>query len=484
MSSSVDQLQDSAPPPVSSVSPRSKTPTHSFRRLYSSVSTGSEHEELDYSTANDVFPMRVSLETLEVGSWTYAYTDMEDIELLYELESSDLVISTSVRGTNNAVPATFRIKDITAADVSLISIVPGSLESMVVRVVLETDEKISYLPHMPKGENDSITNADENDNASRDLDVCIVRMTASVHETGHLRDILFFLKRDDQGGVSQDSLFVRDKRPPQEEENPSTPKLTLVEGLPPWVLYIPWMVYSKRTRHILQRIIFIYTIISVLWAMWQLYRHVNVIRVVIQPIVAALKYYLLPLFDLLDWMFAVFTLWWHTFLSPLNVLRGLLLAPMLQFFTHFKYLFYPIYLSISQLFQNTGLITALATFFSVLYSVICLAGSTLWMFIRVILKPLIFVWQGILNSRIAVASMDFQRLRISWVFGLMLNSIRSIFKGLAAFVGYTRKETKIKKAIKSSSTPLVTPVSTPASGKRRRKGAMPILYNSPLSKQQ
>ena len=459
-------------------------------------STNSEYEESDFHTANEVFPMRISLETVQIGAWKYTSKELDDIELLYELESSDLLVKTNIGGTQDALPGMFRIKNVTASDLSLLSVVPGSLESMVSRLVIETDQKIAYSPCVPPNgvEGDGKGSADDRNEQledSSDLDVYMVRMTASVHETGHLRDILlFWLKRDCQVELFPASPFLRERSPAadsdsaQEEEKPSsTPsQLTLVEGLPYWVLYIPWMLYSKKVRVFLQRLLVLYTVLSVLWAMWQLYRHVHIIRVIIQPVIATLKYYLSSVFDIMDWLFAVFTLWWNTFLSPLNVLRGLLLAPMIQVLVQLKGAFAPLY----QVFLSSGLISALVSIFSLLYRTFYFAGSSLWMVLRTILMPVKYVVQSFLNSRFMVATVDIQRLRLSWVFNLLLSSLRSILRGLMALVGYQRQEKKIKKARENNaSSPIVSPVSTPSSAARQRhKGKMPMLYSSPLSKQQ
>lgn len=450
-----------------------------FLRYNSTAS--SECEDTDFTTASEVFPMRISLETVQIGSWKYTSAELDDIELLYELETSDLLIKTSVRGTNDGVPAMYRIKSVSAADLSLFSVVPGSLESMVSRLVLETSEKISCSPFDPS--------VKESNMESHDLDVFIIRMTASVHETGHLRDILvFLLKKDIHGEMIPNSPFIRDKSSTQKvdetqegDTQASTSQLTLLEGLPWWATYIPWMFYSKNTRIILQRLLVLYTLISVLWAFWQLYRHVDIIRFVIQPIILTLKYYLSSVFEVLDWCFAVFTLWWNTFLSPLNVLRGLLLAPMLQVLVQLRQVFAPIY----QVLVSSGLVSTFSTIFSALYRVVFYAGSSLWTLVRMILTPLIYLWQALLNARLKVAAMDFQRLRISWVFNLIVSSVRSISRGLMAVVGYQRQEKKIKRAMaNNASSPMVSPVSTPSSAVRRRHNEkMPILYSSPLSKQ-
>ena len=185
---------------------------------YNSSSSG-YNEDTDFTTASEVFPMRVSLETVQIGSWKYTSKELEDIELLYELETSDLLIKTNIRGTQDGVPATYRIKSISAADLSLVSVVPGSLESMVSRLIVETDEKISFSPYVPPDNMKEKNLNSESEQESRDLDVYIVRMTASVHETGHLRDILvFLLKQDFQGEVIPNSPFMREKSPPSSEQ--------------------------------------------------------------------------------------------------------------------------------------------------------------------------------------------------------------------------------------------------------------------------
>ena len=425
--------------------------------------------------------MRVPLETLQIGPWKYISEQYEDLELLYQLDSPDLFIRSDVSGSNGGLPATYRIRSISAANLSLLSVIPGSLETMVTKMVLETDNKITYQPIKNRpGENNP------EDNAS--LQVKVVSMTASVHETGYLRDTLLHLNRDFQADININSPFL----PPQsisnkQEENAevSKPHLTFMEDLPFWVLYIPWMFYSKRTRYFIQYIIFLYSVISVLWAMWQLYRHVNLIQIVIQPIIVTLKTYFFPVFDFLDWSFSFFTLWWHTFLSPLNILRGLMLTPLLQILSYLKHLVYILYLPISHLVNNTGLITALKSVTSLLYTLWNSVGNIAFSLFRTIASPVKSIWQSILNSQIAVASMDFQRLRLSWVFNLIINSFKSIINGFAKFVGYKRKEQKIKKAMESSSTPMVSPVSSPShpSSAARRRNDMPILYSSsPLTK--
>lgn len=471
-----------------------------MRRLASYHSAQSMDSSADFTTANDVFPMRVPLETVQIGPWKYVSSEFEDIELIYELESSNLLIITNVRGSGDGVPALFRMKSISAADLSLVSVIPGSLESMVARLILETDQKMSYTTKttaMSRNENEEEILATSD---PQDLGVGIIKMTASVHESGHLRDVLLFLKCNYQTDVNPNFAYMH---PPSSEETTSTqsniinterekedcekPHLTFVERLPYWVMYIPWMMYSKKTRQVLQLVILMYSIFTVFWALWQLYRHVNFIRAVMQPIIDTLKLYLSSIIEIFDSMFALFTLWWHTYLSPLNVLFTLLFAPVFNLAIQFKTIVSPfqIYLAVSQLLQRSGLVLVIKSSFYLISTLFYTTSNIILSLVHVIGKPISFLWQSILNSRIAVASLDFQNMQIKWILNMIVGSISSIVRGLAKVVGYRMRVQKKKKAMLSSSATVVSPANSPicTPSVRRRRSNMPLLYSSPVTKQ-
>ena len=451
---------------------------------------------VDYVTANEVFPVKVPLERVEVGSWRYTATEVDDIELLYELESSDLLIKTNIRGTNGAVPATFRVRDVSAADLSLVKVVPGSLESMVARLVLETDSKVSYnvdaLLH--SREETAAAESETSGDQQNTFNCYVVTMSASVHESGHLRDILLFLKCGYSEECSPGSLFLRPRK--QKSQMPSENvadvttrsknRVTFLESLPFWALYIPWWLYSRRVRTMIQAAIFIYSIFSVIWASWQLYRHVNVIHDTLEPMIKALRFYLSSVMETFDTALALFTVWWTTFLSPLNIFRGMLLAPLFQVAVQLKTALVPISNVLSTIFvpiwrfvTNSSLLGSLKASFLALYQLVLMAGLFLWTVLRILAKPLQAIWQNIVNSQIAVASLDLKRVRLSWVFSLVTNSLRAIGHGLAKLVGYTRMKQKQHKALKNPST--VTPIKSPRQNYRAQRP--PVLYTSPLTKQ-
>jgi hypothetical protein len=436
-------------------------------------------------TANDVVPLCVPLEKVCVGSWKYTAKEIGDIEFLYELESSALLIKADVSGTNGGEPGVFRVTQVSAADLALVSVVPGSLESMVARLILETEEDIIFKPAVPR---EISSNSDETDRMKSVNDCRIVTITASVHESGHLRDVLLFLKSNYAAkAVGPDSIFLSPQRADAaksgekllsrdsstEEETVPKPQVTFLEGLPFWVLYVPWQVYTKRARIIIQWLILFYSIFSVLWACWQLYRHVNVIRYVIQPLILLIKPYLSFLFDWFDYFFAIFTEAWQKFLSPLNILRGILVTPLLGTLLQLKGVIAPLAIAVTQCLNSSGLMSALKAL-----------SLLVWYLLSVLRRPFSIVWNVILNSRITVGSLDLSRLQLQWVCTVIMNSFKAIGYGIARLLGYARRERKKHRAIKDlSNTPekvAQNPTLTPTGQQFRQR--MPVYYSSSLTR--
>ncbi len=476
--------------------------------LSRAISVGNT-SEMEYTTAYDVFPMRVPLETVQIGNWKYVSSELDDIELLFELESSNLIVSTNVRGTGDGVPASFTIHSVSAVDLSLVNVVPGSLESMVARLIVETDSKIGYRVKQSStllSDGTPPSNVEE-----QKLDIELVKMTASVHESGPLRDILLFLKCNYSADSSIDPSYVRPKsannsmepelsEQRKEQQDTGTPNLTFVEWLPYWVSYIPVMMYSKRVRRWLQFFIFIYSVFTVIWAMWQLYRHVNVFRYLVGPFIDMLRFYLSFLVELFDWAFKVFTDLWHTYLSPLNVLRTILFTPVLNLLLRLRSVFGPLKAAlgalkaalgplvrvINNLLHNSGLWNMIGACYNLGATLFRTVGWTIFSISNVLFKPFYILWRYLVTSRYVLVSLDFQRVQISWAFNLTLNSIKSILRGLLHLVGYQLREQKIKKAMKTGSALVSggTPVSSPTHKGivRRNTGTMPKLYSSPVTK--
>ena len=454
--------------------------TQKLRRFYSfpahkrrSSSTDTELDEADFFTANQVFPVSVPLNKVQIGSITYSPSGWNDVEVLYELESSDILIRSNIEGDNGEPPGVYRISGVSAADLSLYYIVPGSLESMVSRLVLELENDIVFEPTFQASSSEGEPYEDEN----HSLKSRVLKLFASAHEAGHFRDILLFLKCENIADLNPE--LASQAKNKKNEENVKSPKLTFVDFLPIWVLYIPWWVYSKNARTVLQRLILLYYIFSVIWACWQLYRHVHVIHVVLEPVIEALRVHLAFVLEYFDWFLVFFTRLWHKYLSPLNVLTGLLLAPIVQAILQLKTIAAPAITVLSQCLTNSSTVASLKALFSLFYQLGVAGGSSVWTAITFLVRPFEGVWKAILNARIAVGTLDFQRLQLNWVFGIVAGSLKSIGNGLAKLVGYTHKTKKRRQAISKHSHE-TSLSSTPDPKLRQRR--MPMYYNSPLSK--
>ena len=473
-------------------------------------------DEPDFTTATDVLPVRVPLERVEIGRHKYVAAELGDLELLYELDSSRLHLNCGVCGLDGASPpAAFCITDISAADLSLATVVPGSLESMVARLMLETEDPIQCSVRLQQATSQSrdaphtssmgadCGDSETEEGESKVVHSRIVIMTASVHEAGHLRDILLFLKGGYTGKVAPDTMFVNPRPPAMKGSNDETDtavtegtsdpavipeattgSITFLESLPIWARYVPWWVYSRNVRISIQNILFLYSLFSVVWAFWQLYRNVHVIQHVLQPIIAVLKeVYLASVIDVFDWLFALFTEFWMRFLSPLNVLQALLLTPVLHTLVQLKSIFLPLgrllyYLLIGlwHCLPNTHILTSLKTLFLAVYSVAEVLGHVLWDVVRHLMRPVHLIWQGFLNSRVAVGSLDFNRLKLSWVVNLVVGSIKAIGNGVAKLCGYTSRRRKLRMA---KSHQYTSPVRQARSSVHPRT---PVYYSSPLAK--
>ena len=211
-----------------------------------------------------------------------------------------------------------------------------------------------------------------------------------------------------------------------------------------------------------------------MWACWQLYRHVNVIRYVIQPIILIIKPYLSFLIDWFDYTFAIFTEAWQKFLSPLNILRGILVTPLFGTLLQLKGVFAPLATALVQCLNSSGLVSALKAL-----------SLLLWYILGTLRKPFSIIWSAILNSRIAVGSLDLPKLQFRWVFTVLVNSLRAIGLGFARLLGYARREHKKHKALKDLSNThekvAISPSLTPGTGQQFRQ-RMPVYYSSSLSK--
>lgn len=160
----------------------------------------------------------------------------------------------------------------------------------------------------------------------------VVEVTFHVNYTGQVRDVLRSLRNAKQlESATDDETASRDEGPGTEGV-PVVGEKKLREGLPDWTPYIPHRVYTPGVRRIIELMITLYTIFSILWAVWQLYRHVDFIRAYIQPIIDALKCHV-ELMDkciqFLNNLFEEMTNQWLAYVKPGYVILSSFASPLI-----------------------------------------------------------------------------------------------------------------------------------------------------------
>ena len=412
-----------------------------------------------FFTAGEAIPVAIPLEKADLGAVCFQSREddsPEDLQLLYEMNTAELSILTATAGINgNGKPGTYRIRGIRAANLELINPLRGYLESILVRLVIETDHDVIHEPFLEE----SIT-------FLSGKPVCTRRVVlhASVHECGHLRDILLFMKSDTLHSlpIEHDNPYfnVNKDIPIKDVENRSP--LTYLGPLPWWSIYIPWWIYSGKTRKLLQLSLLLYSVFTIIWASWQLHRHVNVIQLAFDPIVKLLKYYLddvmIEIDDFLDWFTELST----TFLRPIHIFSGLIIVPMINTLLAFKTVLAPFMTPILNFAgQFSRFITPVSN---------CLTGA----------------WQSIMSSRVALQNIDLTQHVAK---NLVINSFKAIFQGLLRLIGYSRAKSKEQKVIQASriaESKSGSSESLPGTPKRRAyatpNSSIPVYYISPVTK--
>lgn len=420
----------------------------------------------DCNSAGDV--VQVPLKRVELGAWRYTTAD-----LLYEFESSHLIVRADGGSSSEvAPPATFLIQQVTAVDLSLVNDVPDCLESKVARLVLETEEEILYTvtdtlhTDIPSSEPPSTM-----ETSMSQMSCHRVIVIASVLEAGLLWKILLSLKHAsshpgtrgkerERGEITAAGRSTDDVDVDTPSSEPVTKgRAAFQESLPAWVGYVPWWLYSKWMRVAIQKAILLYSIFSVMWAFWQLYRHVDIIHLTLEPLIAALRVHLRFIMEVADIFFAAVTLWWMTYLSPLNILFNVFRIQMLQAllslrsaFVALVGVFYPVW----RLVGDSALFSSTKALIWALYYLMAYVGHSVARLLSVCGRPL---YNFLLRFR--VASIDMHQLRLTWVTNLVFYSLRAIGNGFAKLVGYNRRKRKQRRALSLSPGTPLSRASTP-----------------------
>lgn len=366
---------------------------------------------------------KLALEEVNIGTWTYEATDQASIALYHRDGSSNLYVTTRLYGTNHAPPATFVLGDIKAVDLALVSSVPGALESTTVRCALETDSNVIYKCDVA-----------EAGGAAYELNCHLVTMKASVYKVGEMRDMLLQLKA------------AGDQIAPDDQKTRPELRGAQLDALPPWVYYIPPWLYRRRIRVGLEKLLLVYTVLSVLWACWQLYRHVNIIHVTFEPFIVLLKKYLASVMETFDTALVIITEIWAHWFSPLSIFMGTVLAPVLRLvqsgITPFLQLCRLLNTNISQLLASSSVVSLVKG----LFQTISLLGAYVWKILTILVWPIYQLCLYVASCPLAVASLDISRVRFNWVLGMITSSSKAIGKGVVKLLNYFLRQQKRRKA--------------------------------------
>eukprot|EP00794_Sanderia_malayensis_P011956 gene11956-13193_t len=240
--------------------------------------------------------------------------------------------------------------DISAGDLKVISKF-GSWDSLSSRILIECDgpmllwkrkkivEETSPLSSSSSSPADA--QVDEQTNAQADapmfsyqytiLRSCMVKATFSIEQLSQASNMLHLVKVAKTREIAKIKELKKKSLISKHTKNPSK----IREGLPEWVNYIPYRWYSASTRRTIEYLLILYTLLSLLWAMWQLYRHVDFIQAYLKPIVKFIEYYFSVLkvwFQWLDDLFDVVSDYWWNYFKPFLMLFAAALSPLLQVF--------------------------------------------------------------------------------------------------------------------------------------------------------
>ena len=195
----------------------------------------------------------------------------------------------------------------------------------------------------------------------------VLEATFHVNYTGQVRDILRSLRHAKLVESATDFETVSGEGATRRVADIAMPcsEKKLREGLPDWTPYIPHRVYTPTVRRLIESVITLYTIFSILWAVWQLYRHVDFIRAYVQPIIDTLKYHV-ELMDkciqFLNSLFEEMTKQWLAYVKPGYVILSSFASPLIavgqemwtafvSISAAFAVLFQPLYHAFEPLFK-------------------------------------------------------------------------------------------------------------------------------------
>ncbi|XP_065919267.1 uncharacterized protein [Dysidea avara] len=323
----------------------------------------------------------IPLKTLKLRGACYESKSSNDITLEYDRKSHNCVqLNVEIEGQHGEPKGTFSLNRI-SGETLFLHTVNGSLDDMVVKLLLETTSKVEVAS------NDKVEH----------IRCGMIVVTADVKETGNIREVLM--------GLPSKSLMQANS------------KLKLQEGIPQWSSHLPWWLYSKRLRTFIQQLLILHTIFNTIWALWQLYRHVDFIQAYLEPYIILLQeichVYLSVVMDFADDALEIFTDLWWKFLSPFKVLLGPLITPLYNSLWYLAPLLYKLVSPI------VGLVN------SAIY-LVTLTGWLIWYLATTLLRPILLLITTIVRP-------------IVWLFWvIVMYVIRPLFDVIQRILGLTK----------------------------------------------
>ena len=285
--------------------------------------------------------VRIPLQRIRCGSWD---VKTEEKWLEYQPTSKTLRFGFHDRKDEDHEPcASFECRDVSAADLR-VGTKFGCFDNMVGTLTVECGSLIS------------VDTFHQNRN---NFSVYVAELTFHVNYTGQVRDVIRALR---YSMLEDTAPFNENNNEITMEGNKNAKKIR--EGLPEWVHWIPRKLYTPGFRQFIETSILIYTVLSILWALWQLYRHVDFMRAYVQPILDLLRYHIRlmdKMMHVLNDVLEKFTERWFSYLKPGYVLLTSLASPLLSLVAPiwvsissavdiFKFTFGPIFQSMHSLF--------------------------------------------------------------------------------------------------------------------------------------
>ena len=335
---------------------------------------------------------RIPLLLLKVGGRRYHSKNPWDIIMTYD-KTCHLCITVQVEGEPKG---SYVVNGISGESLYLHS-PTGSLEGMVVKLLLETTDPVSF----------------EYNNAEDHVRCNMIVMEANVEEAGRIRKLLMMLR-------SETLSRSRDMK--------------LYEGIPTWSLLLPWWIYSKRLRIIIQQILILYVIFNSFWALWQLYRHVNIIRETLEPIIILIQQtchvYISFAIQAVDVVMEQFSNFWWKFFAPLKVLieplwniqLPVLITPLIKLLMSIYSIFGQILFPIISLLVTVSMTTGSILWYTIT-TLLKPISWLLWVMLSYILRPLFTIIQYV--PGLAKTTVDPVKI---FVRSLLLNGFKSTFK--------------------------------------------------------